>query len=307
MAFGFNLENGRHTAAASVVPTQSKMKKLILALLLAYTAFGADRFIDRIWLHCHLPRTYSGLNYGLDRLSVEPIQAAEILGLENLALVRYVRGENAGPMPGRHRETYDKCGFDKVRRVGWSLSGEGGHSTPGERGEVMTMAAEKCNIELLMWDDFRPDIIKPEEVPAHSHAILYNDENSFVKLAPWISKMESVSVWLMYGLPSRKAHEVAVARLEWHLQKLPNPPKLWIGLYAWDFFGVRDSFLGHTGKPIDPEVLRSQLAFAKEGLLSGRFGGVFICSSAVVSLDGPAGEATRIVRDWIAENRDLIL
>jgi hypothetical protein len=90
-----------------------------------------ERLRDRLWIWGHPAGVYNDSYLAaLGRKStIEPVAAADWMGIRNMIFVRY-QGKPQPPF-----ETYYRP-FEKLDRVYWSLVGAGGATSEGERRQL---------------------------------------------------------------------------------------------------------------------------------------------------------------------------
>ncbi len=120
----------------------------IASLAAAQTAPG-ERVRDRLWIWGHPAGVYndSYLAGWPKKSSIEPVAAAQRMGVPNMIFVRY-GGKPAPPFA----EYYEP--FKPLRRVYWSLVGAGGATSADEREQVYRLAEANENICGFILDDF---------------------------------------------------------------------------------------------------------------------------------------------------------
>jgi hypothetical protein len=104
---------------------------------------------ERLWIWGHPAGVYNeSFLAGLPKKStIEPVAAAEYLGVRNMIFVRY-EGQPAPPF-----ERY-YLPFKELDRVYWSLVGASGVTSDEEREQVFRLAAANDNIQGFILDDF---------------------------------------------------------------------------------------------------------------------------------------------------------
>ncbi len=104
---------------------------------------------DRLWIWGHPAQVYNDSYLApLDKKStIEPVAAADWMGIRNMIFVRY-GGQPRPPF----QEYYEP--FKKLDRVYWSLVGAGGATSQEERQHVFRLAEENENIAGFILDDF---------------------------------------------------------------------------------------------------------------------------------------------------------
>ena len=114
------------------------------------------RILDYLWLWGHPAGVYndSFLTPLGKKSTIEPVAAAEMMGIRNMIFVRY-EGKPQPPF-----EEYYKP-FKKLDRVYWSLVGASGVTSEDERQHVIRLAEKNENIAGFILDDFfqpRPQV-----------------------------------------------------------------------------------------------------------------------------------------------------
>ncbi len=109
----------------------------------------AGRIRDRLWIWGHPAGVYNDSYLApLGRKSaIEPVAAADWMGIRNMIFVRY-QGKPRPPF-----ETYYEP-FKKLDRVYWSLVGAGGATSEDERRHVIRLAVQNENMAGFILDDF---------------------------------------------------------------------------------------------------------------------------------------------------------
>ncbi|MHB8952323.1 MAG: hypothetical protein ACYC4U_05035 [Pirellulaceae bacterium] len=104
---------------------------------------------ERLWIWGHPAGVYneSFLANSPKKSAIEPVAAAEFLGVRNMIFVRY---------DGRPTPPFDSyyLPFKKLDRVYWSLVGASGVTSDDEREHVFRLAADNDNIQGFILDDF---------------------------------------------------------------------------------------------------------------------------------------------------------
>jgi hypothetical protein len=104
---------------------------------------------DRLWLWGHPAGVYNDSYLAPlgKKSTIEPVTAADWMGIRNMIFVRY-QGEPRPPF-----EKYYEP-FKKLDRVYWSLVGAGGATSDEERRHVIRLAQQNENIAGFILDDF---------------------------------------------------------------------------------------------------------------------------------------------------------
>ena len=123
----------------------------VLAVAVAVQAQAREpgRVRDRLWIWGHPAGVYNESYLApLGKPStIEPVAAADRMGIRNMIFVRYGRE----PKPP-FEEYYEP--FKKLDRVYWSLVGAGGVTSEDERRHVIRLAQQNENIAGFILDDF---------------------------------------------------------------------------------------------------------------------------------------------------------
>jgi len=104
---------------------------------------------DRLWIWGHPAGVYNNSYLAPlgEKSTIEPVEAADIMGVRNMIFVRY--GGKPRPPFGKYYEP-----FKKLDRVYWSLVGAGGATSEDERRHVIRLAEQNENIAGFILDDF---------------------------------------------------------------------------------------------------------------------------------------------------------
>ncbi len=130
-----------------------KMPAIVLFLLALFGAAAgvvqAETVGDRLWIWAHAAGVYndSYLREHPIKSSIEPIDAAESMGIRNVMMIRYL--DNPAPP----FEAY-YTPFRRMDRVVWSLTGAGGITSEEERQQTYRLAEREMNLTGFVLDDF---------------------------------------------------------------------------------------------------------------------------------------------------------
>ena len=104
---------------------------------------------ERLWLWGHPAGVYNDSYLAPlgKKSTIEPVAAAELMGIRNMIFVRY----NGNPRPPF--EAYYEP-FKRLDRVYWSLVGAGGATSEEERRHVIRLAEQNENLAGFILDDF---------------------------------------------------------------------------------------------------------------------------------------------------------
>jgi hypothetical protein len=109
----------------------------------------AETIGDRLWIWGHPAGSYNaGFLRPMKLVStIEPVDAAQHMGLKNMIFVRY-DGKPTPPFDAYYKP------FRQLDRVYWSLVGAGGGSSPAEREAAFSLARKNNNLAGFILDDF---------------------------------------------------------------------------------------------------------------------------------------------------------
>ncbi len=110
---------------------------------------SAEIVRERLWIWGHPAGVYNASYLAAcpTKSSIEPVAAAQRMGITNMIFVRY----DAKPAPP-FAAYYEP--FQPLRRVYWSLVGAGGATSADEREHVYRLAEANANITGFILDDF---------------------------------------------------------------------------------------------------------------------------------------------------------
>ena len=134
---------------AIVVQAQAQQSHAQQGILRKESDHQTGRIRDRLWIWGHPAGVYNDSYLApLGKQStIEPVAAAERMGIRNLIFVCY-QGEPRPPF-----EKYYEP-FKKLDRVYWSLVGAGGATSEDERQHVIRLAEQNENLAGFILDDF---------------------------------------------------------------------------------------------------------------------------------------------------------
>ena len=134
-----------------ISPNLSMAAVLAMLILLAYVGpyAQADTVGDHLWIWGHPAGSYNdGFLRPMKLVStIEPVAAAQHMGLKNVIFVRY-NGKPVPPFDAYYNP------FRKLDRVYWSLVGAGGGSSSSEREVAFSLAEKNQNLVGFILDDF---------------------------------------------------------------------------------------------------------------------------------------------------------
>lgn len=131
---------------------------------------GDDTVRDRLWIWGHPAGVYntSYLAAWPRKSSIEPVAAAQWMGIPNMIFVHY-DGTPAPPLDGYYQP------FSSLRRVYWSLVGAGGTTSTDEREQIFQLAETQHNIAGFILDDFFHESAVSHDGPSTSPWLAENN------------------------------------------------------------------------------------------------------------------------------------
>ena len=292
---------------------------LVICAATIGTAGGvrAETVRERLWIWGHPAGVYND-NYlrPLGRKStLEPVAAAERMGLHNVIFVRF------GGQPHAPFDAY-YAPFRKLDRVYWSLVAAGGATSQAERDAAFSLAERNQNVAGFILDDFfhepaegnaagqLPDDARPaaDQPPFHaslSPAELRTLGNRKVRGG----KLPiMVVVYTRQVKPRARAHLAEVDQIclwTWRpadlgsleanfaaLEKLAPKKQFFLGCYMYDF---------DASRPLPASLMQRQVETGFRWLKAGRIAGMIFLATPNVNVGLEAVEWTRT---WIQANGD---
>jgi hypothetical protein len=268
---------------------------------------------SRLWIWGHPAGVYNAVELrGLRRQSsVEPVDAARQMGLNNVIFVRY-GGKPAAPFDGYYTP------FHSLDRVYWSLVGNGGRTSPADREAAFALAEKSANLVGFILDDFFHEPSSgnaAEPFPSSSPGKDYR-----ASLAPSelrVLRQRQVGgrrLPLMAVIYTRqvksqaRAHVAEVDELclwTWRpcdleqlpanfaaLEQLAPDKRLYLGCYMYDF---------SQNKPLSVALMQRQVEQGYRWLRAGRIAGIIFLATANVDV---GLEAVDWSRQWIRTHGD---
>ncbi|GIW82383.1 MAG: hypothetical protein KatS3mg105_4190 [Gemmatales bacterium] len=255
---------------------------------------------DRLWLWCHSPgsHTRSPKQHGLvGRSTITPIEAAGLLGISNVLMVRYEK-EPLGPFLAQAPT------LASLKRVVWSLEGGG-----GEIDDVLELRSTLPNLFGVILDDYfyhlcsagtvqedgpyslealkklrcRLDTCQP---PLQSWIVLYAHELAQARqFLPYLELCDVITFWTWQAaeVPQLEDRFVEFCQVVGDKRKM-------LGIYMWDY-GAK--------QPMPLATLERQSALALEWLAAGQIEGIIFLASCICDL---GLESVEWVRQWIANH-----
>jgi len=310
-------------------------KGIVSALVLfvftqCFVGDAEETFKDRIWLWCHVEgahnigqRHHHNYGFGDYKFTVSPLEAASLLGIDNVFMVKYNIGPNPGPKPMDFPNYYESRHFNSFKKVVWSVVGEGGRSSLKERKNALKLMQLNTNVTGFVMDDFFSKRHRPltprqlcelrEEVsrtlPHLSDTklwvVLYNTEvtnaNFAARFVPWLKEVDGITLWFknQASLTPDNMDKV-LSTLEQHLSGFTNRPKVMLGCYAW-------RYLEKMHGNLTSFYMDNQLEFARQTLATNRIQGIVFLASCIADPEGPAGPGINAIKNWISLNKDTAI
>ncbi len=288
-------------------------KEMGLALvLLAGLAHGADRqrtVADALWIWGHPAGVYNkSFLLPTGRAStMEPVAAANAMGLRNMIFVSYL-GKPQPPFEDYYTP------FRTLDRVYWSLVGASGATSVELREAAFSLAEKNDNLAGWILDDF----FRTPAVGNADMAVLERGMAENVQAAPLSAALTPKELRMLgqrkvrgQKLPlmavvytgqlmlGARAHLTEVDQLclwTWRpvdlknlatnlaaLEKLAPKQHLYLGCYMYDF---------HESKPLPVDLMRQQVEQGYEWLKAGRIKGLIFLATANVDIGLEAVEWT---------------
>jgi hypothetical protein len=270
-----------------------------------------ERVRDRLWIWGHPAGVYNvSFVKNLPRKSrIEPIDAAEVMGLKNIMFIRY-SGQPQTPF-----ENYYKP-FQKMDQVVWSLTGAGGATSNDEREAVLKLAERQPNITGFILDDFFHGhvtgdsadvdltrgsfkaslspaqlrdlrgrlVIRGRRLPLIS--VVYTGQISPAAL-DHLEQVDQITLWTWE--PGDLQH---LERNFQRLEALVRQKTILLGCYMYDF---------SKSKPLPVGLMKQQVELGYKWLQEGRIAGMVFLATPICDLELPAVEWSR---DWISRVGD---
>ncbi len=294
----------RHLASAVVL--------LCCAQALAQTS-RPDTIRDRIWIWGHPAGVYneSFLANLPQKSTIEPVAAADYMGIRNMIFVRY-DGKPVPPFDAYYQP------FQKLDRVYWSLVGASGVTSADERDQVFQLAEKHQNVVGFILDDFfrsnatgpgtDPDTetgdvtpfeasLTPQELRLLAQrkvrgeklpimAVVYTGQIS-QRAKAHVAEVDQVCLWTW-----RPADLQDLEGNLTKLEKLIGDKPVFLGCYMYDFADQR---------PLPVELMQQQTELGYRWLQQGRIQGLIFLATPNVDVDL---EAVAWTRQWIARIGD---
>jgi hypothetical protein len=257
---------------------------------------------DRLWVWAHEAGVYNGA-WGLPGGSrITPVEGAHYLGIPNAIFVRY---------SGQPEPPFDRYAvpFRSLRRVIWSVVGEGGRTSDAEREHVLSLARGLPNLTGFFMDDFFhlhpgrpwpedgsvPAALSVEQVERVREQIRATGERLELgvtlythqldpRIRPHLERCDLVSLWTWHAQELERLEE-NIAR---YREIMPESRTL-LGLYMWDF---------GTHGPMPLDLMRHQCEVGLRWLRAGQMEGLVLLATNLCDLDLEAVEWTR---EWIRD------
>lgn len=295
----------RSTAVLAILAAES----VLLTLFTPVQTVHGETVADRLWIWGHPAGVYndSYLAPLAKTSSIEPVAAAQSMGLRNMIFVQY-NGLPKPPLDDYYRP------FQKLDRVYWSLVAAGGKTSEAQREAVYRLAEQQPNVAGFILDDFfhghvsdpldRGDSpaasapfdasLTPEQLHAIRQrtvggrqlplmAVVYTGQIS-PKAKRHLDEVDQVCLWTWRpdDLENLEAHLAALEKL------ILNKP-IFLGCYMYDFHGRR---------PLPLSRMRQQTELGYRWIRERRIEGMIFLATPNVDVGLEAVEWTR---DWIAK------
>jgi hypothetical protein len=276
---------------------------------------GEETVGQRLWIWGHPAGVYndSYLRPLGRKSTIEPVAAAELMGLRNMIFVRY--GGPAAPFD-RYYEP-----FKKLDRVYWSLVAAGGATSQADRDAAFSLAEKNANIAGFILDDFfhepsAGNAADPQPTTRIGQASADSPRPPFrASLTP--AELRALHerqvrgrrlpimavVYTAQVKPQARAHIAEVDELclwTWRpadlenleanfaaLEKLAPDKRLYLGCYMYDF---------DQNKPLPVPMMQRQVELGHRWLKSGRIAGMIFLATPNVDV---GLEAVDWTRQWI--------
>ena len=299
--------------SAAARPSSTRLWRLFLSALVAAAGLlgclrpvVAETVGDRLWIWGHPASVYNGSFLRPTKLvsTIEPVDAAEHMGLKNMIFVRY-SGKPPAPFDAHYAP------FRKLDRVYWSLVAAGGGTSQVDRDAAFSLAEKNNNVAGFILDDFfhEPPVgnaadgpdrpFRASLSPAELHALGQRQVRG--------GKLPLMAViYTGQVKPGARAHIAEVDQLclwTWRpedlthletnfaaLEKLAPGKPLYLGCYMFDF---------NACKPLPVALMQRQTELGFQWLKAGRIAGMIFLATPNVDVGLEAVEWTR---QWIRAN-----
>ena len=275
-----------------------------------------ETVLDRLWIWGHPAGVYNGSYLRPMKLvsTIEPVAAAQWMGLKNMIFVRY-DGKPAAPFDDYYAP------FRQLDRVLWSLVAAGGGTSQMERDAAFSLAERNPNIVGFILDDFFHEPAAgnaADPLPDTPAAVDAADRSFRASLSPEQLRtlrrrqVRGARLPLMAVIytgqvkPGARAHIAEVDQLSlwtWRpadlehmadnfaaLERLAPDKRLFLGCYMYDF---------HESKPLPIALMQQQVGLGHQWLKEGRIAGMIFLATPNVDVGLEAVEWTR---RWIQAN-----
>jgi hypothetical protein len=312
----FNLEGSGTMRAVQLALIASLLGCAMLVVSVEAQTPSGETVRDRLWIWGHPAGVYNAsfLAPWPRKSSIEPVPAAQWLGVPNMIFVHY-GGKPEPPFDDYYRP------FRKLDRVYWSLVGASGVTSAEEREHVYRLAEANGNLTGFILDDFFHVPVVPDSYPGFDPESLLGVVRPFPasltpgqlaelgertvrgrklpimavvytgQIAPqakWhLDEVDEVCLWTWRpgDLKDLEANLTALEKL------VPGKP-IYLGCYMYDFDARR-------ALPI--ELMKQQTESGFKWLKAGRIQGMIFLATPNVDVGLEAVEWTR---QWIAQFGD---
>lgn len=263
-------------------------------------------FKDKIWLLGETPGSHHEVrNYRLPgENKMTPMEGLEYFGIKNLCRMKMkLDADNKLKFqddPLIKGDAMEKCCLSLLGSGGWWPK----KGTIDDMDEILEVAQRDKRLVAAVNDDFmcgyRPWVFTPERIanqretlhtaipgqPMELWSVLYERDMN-VDLRDKAKEFDLTTFWTWKSDQIVKMGE----NLEW-AKSLTKDGRVILGMYMWDY---------GNGKPISDDLMKWQLDFAYEKLLSGEIEGVMLCSNCIADIGLSTVDITKKWLDGMTE------
>ncbi len=251
---------------------------------------------DRFWVWTHQAGSHD--KFGIPKPSrMTPMEGAAYLDVPNAMFITF-----GGQPKGDLFDPY-AISLRPLKRVGWSLTGEAGHTSVEAREAALALAGRHSNIDRFVLDDFFQGggsnaVLSADDLRALRDKLVINGQRRtlwvvvyehllHLPIGDHLQQCDGVTYWTW--APRNLQHlETNMAKLE---EISPKTRKM-LGCYFWDY---------QAGKPLPLELMQQQCEIGLKWLHEGRIEGMIFLGSNVCDIELDTVEWTR---EWIAKVGD---